>query len=381
MKRRILVFFGLALLSGCAFASVSHDDQIVTPTLPPCTVSTDLSAPSNQEEMRIKKNGNRVGAVSLQSESLFVLFIPEPPSNPQVVEFNLRDGSEDDARTLPSQNVKLARFDIRTNTLVTASPTVSCPPLIQSQTCWQIENWNLKADKLEATAHRFTGPLHDLAVSTDGGWALEAGNILELVNLDEPSERKGYVFAGLREQEAVSAVFDLQDKFIAYGLKVFDNQNGITSGEVQVEGWNGTLETSAPFSAKIDLGLIKLGRASWFDLDQIPIALALDSSRGWLAVQTMNSFELRNLSALYDISKGPVVMPKSENGVIRFNPIQPSIAIAHSEGLSVLSLPHLDSLFTKKGPAVTSLSYSNDGCLLAWGDVEGTVHIINAPKP
>ncbi|MBI5301518.1 MAG: hypothetical protein HY868_05225 [Chloroflexi bacterium] len=47
----------------------------------------------------------------------------------------------------------------------------------------------------------------------------------------------------------------------------------------------------------------------------------------------------------------------------------------------MLSVPNLNVVLDKPGSQTTAIAFSPDGCLLAWGDTEGVVHIINSPKP
>jgi WD40 repeat protein len=100
-----------------------------------------------------------------------------------------------------------------------------------------------------------------------------------------------------------------------------------------------------------------------------------------LAVQSEVGLELRDMYSGFFPQKAKVALPQTDKGVLEFSPSGKYLAGGHSQGLKVFTVPDLKIALDKPGSQATAIAFSPDGCLLAWGDAEGTVHIVNSPKP
>ncbi len=120
--------------------------------------------------------------------------------------------------------------------------------------------------------------------------------------------------------------------------------------------------------------------AEGLKVDGAPLRVAFDPLDHWLAAQTATSIYLFDVPSLGAIQRSVNFAP-TRLGVLRFNPSGSLLAAGHLQGLKVLSVPDLKTVLDKPGSEVTTIAFSKDGCMLAWGDAEGIVHIINARKP
>jgi hypothetical protein len=302
----------------------------------------------------------------------------------QLGQFRLPDFRVARSMTLGPLDVRFARFNRDATMLVIAGADISEP--------WHVsvQMWNTTAGKVVSSPKpsltKLDG-LADLSLAPDAQWLLTPWHSgMGLTDpLDEKEDRgQGFVFSrggstGTRDVLTVS--FDSTGKLFAFGTRDKEFYPERIWGTVELRTWNGRdAERLPPIKWSVFGFGLDLGRP-FFESDHPPLRLAFDPSNHWLAVQTANALELRDITDVFLSKRGQVQLPESSWGIVAFDPSSSLLAVGHFQGMKVLSMPDLKIVLDKSGVQVTAITFSHDGCLLAWGDAEGTVHIINTPRP
>jgi len=211
--------------------------------------------------------------------------------------------------------------------------------------------------------------VHDMALTKQGKWLVAVLGVgLSIIDPIESTRGLGIVHAGEGKAKIVAGVVNESGNLVAYGT----DRKYIEIGE-----WDGRLlKDIHPWS----LGPFNFQGAN-AETDAIPTKLSISPDNHWLAVRTAEWLELRDVSVRFLPQRGRASLEQGSDGVMEFNPSTSLLATGSQRGLRVLSIPTLEKVLDRPTSRVTAIAFSPDGCLLAWGDVEGTVHIINAPKP
>jgi WD40 repeat protein len=288
----------------------------------------------------------------------------------------------------PVRSVSLARltpgltlFTEEGDRILSAAPK-TCPDktYYAQDTCWDVWGWNTTTGQLVDVPNGFNAGLTDIALSGDGKWLLKIGGLLgSLHNLD--LQNVGATLTedidGMRRKDITGALTK-QANLVALGIKDETWGGEFVAGWLRLEQWDGkTIK-------RIDWDGWRIRppdlTGEGLKVDGVPLRLAFDPLDHWLAAQTSSSIYVFDVPSLGAIQRSVNFAP-TRLGVPRFNPSGSLLAAGHLQGLRVLSVPDLKTVLDKPGSEVTTIAFSIDGCMLAWGDVEGTVHIINAPKP
>jgi WD40 repeat protein len=294
----------------------------------------------------------------------------------QLIEFDIAKSKANKTVPLDGITTGFTRISKDGRMVVSASKT-RCPQdyFDVSRGCWDIRAWDIKTGQLFWMMRRPTTDLRDLAISNEGRGILYASDSLVL---ESPFPQLRGIYLGLssidRSIELVSVDFDRSGHLLAYATKETARLGGKTFGVVDVNDWDGQ---DVRMVTQYDLGFTKLYYRN-HELNGIPLRLAFDLTGQWLAVQTKDSVEVLTVPSLE--SNHPAFhLPSNAAGVLTFNPRSSLLAIGYSHGLKVVGVPNMNVVSDKPGGVLTAIAFSPDGCLLAWGDTEGTVHIINAP--
>jgi len=165
---------------------------------------------------------------------------------------------------------------------------------------------------------------------------------------------------------------------VALGIRTEKLSGQPFRGSVELEQWD-SKALNPIIRSGLRLGSDDLTDPRGLEVKGMPLRLTFDSADRWLAAQTESAVYLFDVASFGAIRDQVDFLPTSL-GVLRFNPFSSLLAGGHAEGLRVWSVPGLKTVLNQSSAQTTAIAFSPDGCLLAWGDVEGTVHIINAPK-
>lgn len=321
-----------------------------------------------------------VAALAFNSDgTLRVVYSSENVAeNGHVVALHLPTLQPQEIISLGRVNVNLTRMSPNSEKVYSAVRK-DCPnyPYLKNSECWDIQGWDTKAGNPVWLPESPNVDLRDFALSADGKWILKAkggSGIDALV-----PNNSGHGFAFFREdaiREITAATFSSKSDLVALGFRDETYLGNHVSGAVQLSNWDGQ-NLRPPVTE--DLFLFKLYTAEK-RLSFAPIALAMDSTSSWLAVLTTESVELLDIPSMNSTHRNKEI-PQTSTGVVSFSPSSAALAVGYSSGISIFGVPDFQVLLSKHSLQVTSISFSPDGCLLAWGDVNGTVHITNAPKP
>ncbi len=284
-------------------------------------------------------------------------------------------------RTVPlgRLTVGLTRFTEDTELILSAAPK-ACPfNAALDEACWDVRVWNTVDGKTMEMPEGTNTNLRDIAVSGDRKWLLKTELVNTITSFD--TQAQGESFAESREgvhREVVIGSLSQKGNLVGLGIKDEPYRGGTAIGLVRLEQWNGQR-------------LEPIVRQGWrfgsndltgdaMQLDGVPLRLVFDSADRWLAAQTLNSIYLFYIPSLGEWNRR-ANFPRSSLGVLRFNPVGSLLSGGHASGIRVLSVPDLKVTLDKLSAQVSAIAFSPDGCLLAWGDTEGTVHIINTPMP
>ncbi|MEW5717745.1 MAG: hypothetical protein AB1817_03890 [Chloroflexota bacterium] len=277
----------------------------------------------------------------------------------------------------------LTRFTAKTDWILSAIPKACTGREFAKETCWDIRGWDTTSGQPVDVLNRPDTDLYDLVISGNGQWLLQIASLSSLTNFDpQPhgmSFSAGYFPDEDRRREFVAGALSKQGDLVVLGIKDETRGGKFIAGWVKLLRWNGkTLEETGwndgQWHISPDL------TANGAKVDNVPLRLTFDPTDRWLGAQTTNSiylFDIPNMGRL----RGSVKFGTARQGVLGFNSAGSLLAGGHLQGLKVLSILGLKTVLERSDSEVTAVAFSHDGCLLAWGDAEGTVHIINAPRP
>lgn len=134
-------------------------------------------------------------------------------------------------------------------------------------------------------------------------------------------------------------------------------------GEIKVQEWTGK-ELRAP--VQLDMGLVQIGNKFRHEMTDVPIAIQIAPDNKWLGVLTQSSVHLFKPSTL-DEKASRHNLPFSSGGVLDLNESGILVAVTHSKGLALLSVPELRTVVEIPTPTTKAIAFSPDGCLLGWG--------------
>lgn len=384
--RIIIISIGtLFLLTACSHGLTECTNQTISNI-----AYADRGQSGINSEVRMQ-----VGALTFaqNEQTILVVYVPESSEIPgRLVQLQVPTMRVARTVTLGRLAGGLTRMSGDTTRIVSAVKT-DCPsePSYKQKTCWSLFVWNTLTGGLVSVSRVPEENLRDVAISTDGKWLITAAIGAGLYNPEQmfggvgltAFQQSEYSLSGhgIEEQiissEYTAVAFNSTGRIVAYGLQEKNLNTGKISGAVGFQDWDG--EHLNPL-VTFHLGDILFYVAQGF-LDSAPLRLAIDPSDHWLAVQSANNLELREIKATVFPKQTQIDLPLSSSGVMAFNPSSSLIAVGHAQGVKVLRVPDLKVVLDKRGAQTTALTFSPDGCWLAWGDTEGTVHIANAPKP
>ncbi len=312
-------------------------------------------------------------------QDLLVVLSFEPSTTPaRLAKLRLSDLQLQAAFQIAPLDKALARFNTDGTTLAAAVMSPDQPNNLQIQ-AWDTVTGSLLSRSKPVFMN--LSEVYDLALSPNGEWILfdERGSI-GLTNLADLEGGRGYVTTTFEASRVTAALaFDRTGKLFALG-RHYERQDGSRIyDEIELQTWDGVNVSNVKDLPPVTkLGSYEIG-ASYFPLDEPALRLAFDPTNHWLAILSANGIQLRDLVDLDYSKKAQASLPESAPRVVGFNPSGSLLAAGHSLGLKVLRVPDLSVVLDKPGSEVTSVAYSPDGCLLAWGDTAGTVHIIQSP--
>lgn len=150
---------------------------------------------------------------------------------------------------------------------------------------------------------------------------------------------------------------------------------GYEHGMIEAHAWDG------------DLGLFELGTFAWAYSQskdsplQVPLALALDPTRRWLAAIVGDSLQT------WDTSVYPLPCRRVHGGVgtgqsasLAFSPDGKLLAVGTGEGWQIWSVPKFSRIMKQPGRATYAVTFSPDGRLISSGDESGVIHVWGVKK-
>ncbi len=365
----ILGLFILSILMGCAQDREDALNSTLTPP-PSCEARPEMTHAYSVLPGSIISSPSRpivaALAFSPDAQDVWIAYIHEEPVPGQLVKMHLSDWKVMHTLELASLNTRFTRFN-GDATLIASVSRIPCPAHPNSS-CVEPRVWKTDSGDLTSALSPALTDIHDLAFTKEGDWLVAVlGPGLNIFSPPEETRGIGKVFSGGEEKIVVGTIND-SGNLVA---------SGTDRKYIEVEEWDGQhLHDIYPWNFgpwNFKGGEVKI--------DAIPIKLAISPDNKWLAVQHADGLELRDLSNRFIPQHGRVTLEHSSDAVMQFNPSNSVLAVRTATGLEVFSIPNLQLMLRKPTAQVTALAFSPDGCLLAWGDVEGTVHIINAPKP
>ncbi len=366
----ILGLFILSILMGCARNREDALNSPLTPT-PSCKEWPETTHAYSALPGSIASSESQPGVAALafsrDGQDVWIAYIHEEPAPGQLVKMHLSDWKLMHTLELASLNTRFTRLN-GDATLIASVSRIPCPAHPNSS-CVEPRVWKTDSGQLiSAPQPMGFSDVHDMALTKEGDWLLAViGHGLDIISPSEVTRGIGKDFVGGEEKIVVGTIND-SGNLVA---------NGTDRKNIEVEEWDGQyLHDIYPWSFgpwNFTGGEVRI--------DAIPIKLAISPDNKWLAVQHADGLELRDLSNRFIPQHGRVTLEHSSDAVLQFNPSDSVLAVRTATGLEVFSIPNLQLMLRKPTAQVTALAFSPDGCLLAWGDVEGTVHIINAPRP
>lgn len=253
-----------------------------------------------------------------------------------------------------------------------------CPdiPCHKNDSCWAEAVWDTTSGKNVSVGPRVGTNVHDVALSEDGRWVVLSEGSASIFDPTKDFHGTGIVLEqerGLRE--IVTGRLNSNGTILVLGIRDTDLSTNQTSGAVAFRAW---IEETSELTF-FQLGPMRIYRGETH-LQNPPLQLSIAPNDRWVAVQTTAELKLLEIENPF-FQRNLVNLSQNGKGVLVFDPSSSRLAFGNLQGITVFSVPDAGIPFQNRDIGVSAIAYSPDGCLLAWGDVEGTVHIINAPKP
>jgi WD40 repeat protein len=381
-RRVVLVCFligtvALYVLTGCAKTSLKPEYNSVVPAEMPCNSRSDIQFSYTDlqgSDPNVAKMPSAVALAFASSSELWIANSRETVQKTgQVFLVSLPGRQVIGQRELGELSPTHTRFN-GDGALIATPNQVSCPPDLSKwfKVCQKVFLWRTATGELLSADRNPWGEIVDMAFDTQGRWILTADGSVNIYDPRQLFGGFGWLPAGARENQTeyvVAGTLSPTGNLIAYGT----SQKGLG-----IEGWNG-VEFIHPYQWTFIS--VKSEGSAKKSINEIPLELAISPSNHWLAILSKSQIELRDITSAALSQHGKTEFHVGTNRALVFNPSSSLVAVGYSQGLRVYSVPELKLLADTPGAQATSVAFSPDGCLLAWGDVEGTVHIINAPKP
>lgn len=306
---------------------------------------------------------------------------PDVPG--ELVQVRTSDWQSVSSVSLVRLTLGLTLFTENADRILSAAPKTCTDKSFAKDTCWDVWGWDTTSGQLVDVPNGSNTDLRDLAVSGNGQWLLKIALGSSLTNFDQQPRGASLASEHFPEEdlhrEFVAGALNKQGDLVVLGIKDETWGGKFVAGWVRLERWDGkTIEETGWNDGRWHIFPDLTAKGT--KVDDVPLRLAFDSMDRWLGAQTASSiylFDIPNLGRL----RGSVKIGPTRQGVLGFNPAGSLLAGGQLQGLKVLNVPELKTVLERPGSEVTAVSFSRDGCLLAWGDAEGEVHIISSPKP
>lgn len=308
-------------------------------------------------------------AFSGDGPNLWIAYVQDQADSGQLVQVQISYWQVLRSLELAYLNTLFTRFN-GDATLLASVSQLPCPTTPYSP-CVEPRVWETDSGALISSPRASGGliDVHDIAFTGRGDWLVAViGPGLDIIRPTEITAGLGLVLAGEELERIVVGTINASGDRIVYGT---DRKS------LELQNWDGH-SLNDMYSWHLGAFYFDGGRA---DTDAVPLKLAISPNDRWLAVRSVDGLELRDASAQSLPQYRKTNLENSSSTVIEFNPSSSLLAAGSSQHLQVFSIPTLNQLLDKPNSQVTAIAFSPDGCQLAWGDVEGTVHIITAPNP
>lgn len=288
----------------------------------------------------------------------------------QVVQVRTTDWQVLRTLELDNLNERFTQFNGDATLLVTFHQEVCVPgpplvPPFQRRICYELKVWKMTGEEVIPDRKYTSEDFRAVSLAKSGKWLLILfGGGLDVLDPSKPSNLRMNAIGFDVVENLSQAALNESGNLIAYGTE---------EKHVRIIGWNGHSLTDV---YSIGFGPIKSDLNQYMELEQVPIKVAIAPNNKWLAIQSAEGLESRDISSGFFPQQAKVSLPHTSTGVLEFNPSGSLLAIGYSQGMRVYSVPDLRLVLDKPGPQTTTVTFSSDGCALAWGDKEGTVHII-----
>jgi WD40 repeat protein len=156
--------------------------------------------------------------------------------------------------------------------------------------------------------------------------------------------------------EPFVTTFDQTGNYFAYGFK---------DGEVRVERVISNSDT-------------KLANQILWGSGGVPVALAFDPTAHFLAILRTTKLELRNLDSPFVFLRPARIvhdLPPVHAGQLKFSPHGTVLAVGTAHGWQLRRTSDLSLVAEQQEQSISSLAFSDDGCLVAFGTTDGLVEV------
>lgn len=373
---KLMFILFLILLYGCSQRSTSIESAVICSKIE----EKGIEYPVTQKDQPNFKSAFQVAALSFtaSSNSILIAHISLSENLGRVTELSVPALQVINSFTINELSPQFTHFSKGGRLIISAAKT-ECPdlPYTKNSTCQQVKVWETSSGRLWWMPTTASVDLHDLAISDDGKWVLRVKPATGISSTEDKLAGANFSFTTQEvEREAVAGAFNSTGGLFALGLKNRPYDSKKTSGSIRLQTWDGRVNRD-PIS--LDLGLFQFTTREAI-LAQPPQRLTFDAGSRWLGVEMQDSIQVYNVQSLAKYAEAD--LKDVRLGTMTFDTKGKFLAVGYPQGFKVLTVPDLKVVLDRPTKeAVTSITFSPNGCLLAWGDVEGTVHIINAPKP
>jgi WD40 repeat protein len=315
-------------------------------------------------------------AFSPNGGRLNVAYAPIPSGKTsEIVEISLPGMQDVSHLELGALTVGLTKFSKDTNHIVTVT-RVNCEK--KDVSCWQPQVWELSNGRLVSARREPLTDITDIEFSSDGSLLLSSGTIAAILDPRKDAGGSALILSDEdHSRDILTMAINMTGEIISYGVRDRSFTTGKTSGAIGFRKWNGQQMEPLPI---LRIGEFEIYRAEQF-LQEVPLKTAISPNDRWVAFETENLIGVTGLTDLTFSKSASLESSARMTTGLDFSADSSLLAASHSKGISIYQVPELTLLMSKASPVPTSIAFSPDGCLFAWGDVEGTVHIINAPNP